>query len=367
MSTPEDPRIWHGLRAHLDDLASVATVPPIGSILDRRRSRRPLRAAVGLAGAGAIVVAIGLLLPALRPVTAPITGATPPSSSAPATAAALPTAVPVNAAELIGHSYLAINVTEQGEPFASVAEARLELQFDGAAQFFAGAGCNGMGGDYQVVDGRLVLTNTVVPLRACVGPGMRDEGWYYTFLQSSPTIIRDTTGLVLTSGETVVTYRDETAGASPAPSESTVSERELLATFDVLSELPGFQGGGLTPDGDQVLVYWNGEFGPEAQAAAKDANRRGAVVNVIPVPYSFDELRTIASTLGKALAAKGIDLQGHQIGGPFDAIVVWGSDLDASADARRLAEETAADVLPADLRFAIITSPGPLIPLRTRT
>jgi heat shock protein HslJ len=280
----------------------------------------------------------------------------------------LPSATTVDAAELVGHAYVAIDVTEEGEPFASIAEARLELQFDGGAHFFAGAGCNGMGGDYQVVDGRLVLTNTVVPLRACVGPGMRYEAWYYTFLQSSPTIGRNNTGLLLISGETVVTYRNEPATTSPAPSKSTVSERELLATFDVLSVLPGFQVGGLTPDGDEVLVYWNGEFGPEAQAAVKDASRRGVVVNVIPVPYSSDELRKIAGALGKALAAKGIDLEGYRIGGTFDAIVVWGSDLDESADARRVAEETAADILPADLRFAIERSPPDGVFLRrTRT
>jgi hypothetical protein len=146
-----------------------------------------------------------------------------------------------------------------------------------------------------------------------------------------------------------------------------VSERELLATFDVLAELPGFQVGGLTAEGDEVLVYWKGEFGPEAQAAVEEANRRGVVVNVVSVSYSSDELRKIAGRLGDALAAKGIQLDGYRIGDPFYKITVWGSALDESADARRVAEDTAADVLPSDLKLAIITSPGPVVPAQTRT
>jgi hypothetical protein len=87
------------------------------------------------------------------------------------------------------------------------------------------------------------------------------------------------------------------------------------------------------------------------------------VVDVVSVSYSFAELRQIAGRLGEALAAKGINLDGYQIGDPFDKIAVWGSALDESADARRVAEDTAADLLPSDLKLAIVTSPGPVVPM----
>jgi hypothetical protein len=157
--------------------------------------------------------------------------------------------------------------------------------------------------------------------------------------------------------------------AGPTASASTVAEdvldreRRLLPTVDLLSELPGFQVGGLTPEGDEVLVYWKGEFGPEAQAVVEEANRRGIVINVVSVSYSYDELRKIAGPLVEALAAKGIETEGYTIGDPFDTITVWGRDLDESADARRVAEDTAADLLPSDLKFAIITSLGPVTPV----
>ena len=161
------------------------------------------------------------------------------------------------------------------------------------------------------------------------------------------------------------------ANARPALPESTVSEpdldreRLLLPIFDALSEQPGFQVGGLDPDSkvNGVVVYWKGEFGPGAQAIVEEANRRLVVVDVVSVPYSFDELRKIAGRLGEALAAKGIKLDGYGMGDPFDKITVWGRALDESADARHVAEATAADLLPWDLKLAIVTSPGPVLPV----
>ncbi|HET7182923.1 MAG TPA: hypothetical protein VFI15_11885, partial [Candidatus Limnocylindrales bacterium] len=128
-------------------------------------------------------------------------------------------------------------------------------------------------------------------------------------------------------------------------------ERLLLPVFDALSQEPGFQVGGLDPDlnVNGVLVYWSGEFGPEAQAIVNDAKARGIVVTVISVMYSLDELRTIAGQFGTELAAKGIELDGYRIGDPFDQIVVWGADLDESADARRVAKALATNTFPPGL------------------
>jgi hypothetical protein len=88
--------------------------------------------------------------------------------------------------------------------------------------------------------------------------------------------------------------------------ESTLSEdglereRRLLPTFDLLSELPGFQVGGLDPDPkvNGVFVYWNGEFGTEAQAAVEEANRNGIAVNVVPFPtHTMTFSRSLAHSL----------------------------------------------------------------------
>jgi heat shock protein HslJ len=209
MIDSEDPRIWQGLRTHLDKLGSLPTVPPIGTVLDRRGSRRPWRAVAGLGGAGAIVLALGLLLPGLIEVNAPMTGATPTSSSAPATPAALLTAPPVDWGKLTGHSYVAVDVTENGQPIAIVPETTIGLHFRDASHFGASAGCNGMGGDYEIRDGRLMTAHMYMTLKGCLGELGEQESMFITLLQSSPTISRDATGFVLGSGDVVVIFVEE--------------------------------------------------------------------------------------------------------------------------------------------------------------
>ena len=377
MTAPEDPRIWQGIRTHLDELGSVAPVPPIGIVLDRPRSRVSLRTFTGLAGAAGILLAIGLLLPGWLGVNAPITGSTPTSSSAPATPHG-PSAVAaeprvVCATRIWNHTPdpSAFQSTLTCENAIAAAKAVVGLNPSVTSiEFYAGLWCSA---------GR-PCPMTFVP-----------NAGYVIFQREDPLpdlvvgVKADQAGTVTASDASPISWSPTHAPTpSPAPSvdcdpiadpESCVSEdvlareRRLLPTFDLLSVLPGFQVGGLTPEGDEVLVYWNGEFGPEARAIVADANRRGIVVNVIPVPYSFDELRMFAGRLGEALAAKGIDTQGWRLGDPFDAIVMWGPELDQSAELRRLAEETAADVLPPDLRLVIIVSPSPVlvVPLQTRT
>lgn len=209
MTTPEDPRIWQGIRSHLHELGSVATVPPIRGVLERPRSSRMVRAVAGVAGAGALMVAVGLLLPGLLVVSAPMTGAAPTSSSPPATADALQTAVPVDVAGLIGHTFVATDVTENGQSIAIVADTRIVISFGDAMHFGASGGCNPIGGDYEIRDGRLMTANLRLTLKGCLGKRGQQEGMFITFLQSSPAISGDTMGLVLSSGAVVITFVDE--------------------------------------------------------------------------------------------------------------------------------------------------------------
>jgi heat shock protein HslJ len=306
MSAPEDPRIWQGLRAHLDELGSVANVPPIGVILDRGRSRRSHRVAAGLAGVGAIVLAIGLLLPALRAVTTPMTGATPRSSSAQPTSAAVPTSVPVDLAELIGHTYVATDVTENGQPIAIVPETQLQLGF-GASQFGADAGCNHLGGDYQIRDGRLIISNGQMTAIGCLGELGRQEGWYYTFLQSSPTISMDSTGIVLTNGDTVVTFVDEVF-ASPMPTRdvtwvAVIGPADARPPEDLVLEI-----GGMAWDGYGGVVSLPTSGSTEVRLLGRETCRTYAKFvaksgSMSVIRFSKDGQVTIEDVTGRGIEA----------------------------------------------------------------
>ena len=154
-----------------------------------------------------------------------------------------------------------------------------------------------------------------------------------------------------------------------SPPNSGVSERAryrdglLDPTFDVLAEQPAFQDGGLDADVDAIVVFWKGEFGTDARAALAEANARGVVVRVVWVPYSYQELREIAGRLVDALGARDIEIEGYATGDPFDTITVWARTLDKSSETRRIAEDTAAEVLPPDMDFVITTSAGRLVSL----
>jgi hypothetical protein len=205
MSAPEDPRIWQGLRAHLDELGSLPAPPSIGVAIDRPRHRRPSPGLVGLVGSGALLLVIGLFLAAKRPVTTPIAGATPPPSISLAATAA---AAPVDMGQLIGRSYVAISASRGGEPIALVPDAPLALGFTDTSHFGASFGCNGGGGDYEIRDGRLVTADVYMTAMGCLGARGELESWYYQFLLSGPVISREGSGFVLTSGDVVVTYGD---------------------------------------------------------------------------------------------------------------------------------------------------------------
>jgi hypothetical protein len=77
MNGPNDARIWQGLRAHLDELGTLATAPRLTDIVDRRPSRRvPQAALAGLLGVLTIAVAMGGWLLVPRPGAAPVGRAT---------------------------------------------------------------------------------------------------------------------------------------------------------------------------------------------------------------------------------------------------------------------------------------------------
>ena len=209
MNTPEDPRIWQGIRTHLDELGSVAAVPPIRTVLNRPRSGRLPGTVAGLASAGALALVVGLVLPGLLPVSAPMTGVTPTSPSAQATADAEPTGASIDLSQLIGHTFVAIEVTENGQPVAIVPETRIGLRFIDGSHFAANGGCDDIGGDYEILDGRLKTANMRGFSRLCAGERGEQASLFLMFLQSNPAISRNTTGLVVSTGQVVITFVEE--------------------------------------------------------------------------------------------------------------------------------------------------------------
>jgi heat shock protein HslJ len=136
-----------------------------------------------------------------------------------------------------GRTFLSERVIEDGTPRELVAGTRLELRFheamsdtgdssgsgdssdtldtDDMPDTWIGAytGCNRWWGYYAIEGNALVVTGADHTLIGCDWQAQQ-EHWYFTFLESSPSLALDGHSLVLESGGARIEYLDE-AAATP--------------------------------------------------------------------------------------------------------------------------------------------------------
>ena len=85
-----------------------------------------------------------------------------------------------------------------------------------------------MGGDAEIVDGRLEISGGLAMTEmACPGL-MRQEQWYGDFLASSPRIEVDGETLTLAAGEVTITFTDRDVVDGPAAVEGVTSRLESV-------------------------------------------------------------------------------------------------------------------------------------------
>jgi heat shock protein HslJ len=112
------------------------------------------------------------------------------------------------AADLWGHTFVSVEMTQDGEPRPLVAGTRLELTFEkqeneGGARWEAG--CNTMGSGIEIAPDRLLLTEEVSGTAVgCRTELHEQDDWLADFFASDPHWDLTNTRLTLTSGETVI-------------------------------------------------------------------------------------------------------------------------------------------------------------------
>ena len=199
------------------------------------------------------IAILGLVLLACN--VAPGASSTPSSSSPPIPSPSPSPSPSEPPAGLDGRTFLSVGVTDDGEPRALVPGTRIQLRFDGP-NLGANAGCNHMGGNYQLDGDRLLFTGGGMTEMACDDPRHAQDDWLMTFLGSGPTYQLIGHDLVLTSGATVLALLDEEV-ADP--------DRQLTGTTWTLSTI--FSGG---PDGAAMSI-------PEGVVATLLFNENGTV------------------------------------------------------------------------------------------
>jgi heat shock protein HslJ len=104
--------------------------------------------------------------------------------------------------------------------FDLVAGTRIRLTFDDAA-IGASAGCNSMGGDYTIIDGRLQAGPLNQTEMACDPPLMAQDERLADLLTGRPLITLADDTLLLSDGSTTVTLRDREVVDPDRPLEGT--------------------------------------------------------------------------------------------------------------------------------------------------
>jgi heat shock protein HslJ len=141
--------------------------------------------------------------------------------------------------DLRGRTFLSTSVTENGTAKQLVAGTRIRLSFDEEGRRIgANAGCNHIGGDARVEDGRLVAGDMAMTAMGCDGGRAEQDEWLVKFLTGTPTIRITGAELVLANSTTEVRLLDRTLADPDRPLTGTRWIVDTIVDRDTASSIP---------------------------------------------------------------------------------------------------------------------------------
>lgn len=141
--------------------------------------------------------------------------------------------------DLRGRTFLSTGVMENGQVKPLVAGTRIRLSFgEEGRRIGANAGCNHMGGDARVEDGRLVTGDMAMTAMGCDGGRSEQDDWLAKFLADRPTIRLSGTELVLANNATEIRLLDRTVADPDRPLIGTRWVVESVIDRDTASSIP---------------------------------------------------------------------------------------------------------------------------------
>jgi heat shock protein HslJ len=173
-------------------------------------------------------------------------------SPSPSAAAASPSLGPSG---LDDREFVSVLVTENGKSTALVSGTKIRLSFP-AGTISASAGCNSMGGDYQIENGALVVDQLATTDMGCPTNLMNQDQWLSTFLGSRPTVSLDGNNLVLASDTTEITFLDRAQAEPDQPLTGITWGLSSILNNDTASSVPnGVMATLLFKDDGTVQIY----------------------------------------------------------------------------------------------------------------
>lgn len=156
--------------------------------------------------------------------------------------------------DLRGRTFLSTAVTENGQAKPLVPGTRIRLSFgEEGRRIGANAGCNHMGGEARVENGRLVAREMAMTAMGCDGGRNEQDDWLAKFLTGAPTITSSGSELVLANNTTEIRLLDRTVADPDRPLTGTRWIVESIVDRDTASSI--LQGAVA-----QLLVNGDGTF-----------------------------------------------------------------------------------------------------------
>jgi heat shock protein HslJ len=217
-------------------------------------NRRTILALSGVA----LALAACNALPGGRASTPPTS--VPPTSSADPSATPIPsptdppvTTQPSASSGLNGRGFVSVLVEDPHHQLVN--GTRINLSFNDG-HIGAAAGCNSIGGDYELDNGKLVVGALAETEMGCEAKLQQQDEWLVAFLRDKPAVELDGNDLVLTTADTKVTMLDREVAEPDQPLTMRTWGLTTILTQDVASSVPsGVTATLLFTDDGQVQVY----------------------------------------------------------------------------------------------------------------
>lgn len=204
---------------------------------------------------------------------------------------------------LVGRTFVASSVTEDGEPRPPVEGTEIEVSFPEPGRLAASAGCNDMGGTVEAQPRQLVVGDLAMTRMSC-GPH-RDEQdrWLADFLEADPTFRLGPDTLHLQVGGTAIELIEQGDAPPRAPLEGTEwSLESIVIGGDAISPLP--------PGTGATIRFGNGGVGAQVadcNVGSGDAEITSSEITIGPMMWS---LRACQEGPAQVEAAVATVLQG---------------------------------------------------------
>jgi heat shock protein HslJ len=135
-------------------------------------------------------------------------------------------------------TFFSTSVFEESRPRALVPDTRVEIRFFPDGRLDAQSGCNHLGGNGRIEDGRLVLGDLSMTEMACDQDRMDQDTWLGTFLGARPRWTLTGDDLTLATDRAMIVLRDRRTVDPDRPVIGTRWVVDTIINDDIASSVP---------------------------------------------------------------------------------------------------------------------------------